>query len=524
LDLTAENTLLVASLAPASNAEALAAARDVASLPAGVALELRLDAMSEEPRFGALRARFEGRTLIATVRSKAEGGAFRGTEEEEKKFLEGALSAGFDFVDVEFRRDGPGRPWSSSLPPSKKISSLHDPEGIPADLDGVVSRMLSSGARYVKLVATANDTSDVLRLLELQRANAGGRLAVFGMGEAGIATRVLSPYLGAALSFGALDPLRATAPGQIGVRDLVDVYAIGRARRVRRLFALLGDRVSHSLSPAIHNANFEALGQDALYVPFALRSLGRELPALVAGLDALGLPLVAASVTIPFKEEAAHLADAEERAVNTLVRVSGPGAPARFRSANTDKDAFDQVVPERSEKRGGGERGPALVLGAGGTARVAVEVLLRKGWEVLVVNRTEERGEELAKSTGALFLSKKSRTAWPEPLVVVNATPLGLREGDPVPCPPEFLRPGVLVIDAPYRPEGTALARAAFAAGAAVIDGQTLLLLQAAGQATRFTGVETRPSDLLDRLVPRLRANFTAAWKTRLATAREGVS
>ncbi len=521
MDLTAEKTLLVASFAPASNAEAMGAARDAASLPAGVALELRLDAMTEKPEFGALRAAFLGRTLIATVRSAAEGGGFKGSREEEKSFLEGALAAGFDLVDVEFRREGADGASSPSFPLPKKISSLHDTEGVPADLSALVARMLSSGARYVKLVATPNDTSDVLRLLELQAANPGGRLAVSGMGEAGIATRVLSPYLGAALSFGALDPLRATAPGQIGVRDLVDVYAIGRARRVRRLFALLGDRVSHSLSPAIHNANFEALGLDALYVPFALRSLGRDLPALVAGLDALGLPLVAASVTIPFKEEAAHIADAGEKAVNTLVRVSGPGAPARFRAANTDRDAFEQVVPERSTRSG---NGPALVLGAGGTARVAVEVLLGKGWEVLVVNRTEERGEELAKSTGAIFLSKKSRASWPEPLIVVNATALGLRDGDPVPCPPEFLRPGVLVIDAPYRPEGTELARAAFAAGAALVDGQTLLLLQATGQAARFTGIAARPSDLLDRLAPRLRANFTAAWKTRLATATEGVS
>jgi 3-dehydroquinate dehydratase/shikimate dehydrogenase len=522
LDLTAEKTLLVASFAPASNAEAFDAARDAASLPKATAVEVRVDAMREAPEFGALRAAFEGRTLIATVRSEAEGGAFRGTEEEEKNLLESALSKGFDFVDMEFRRDGSGRPWSSSLPPSKKISSLHDPEGIPADLDGVVARMLSSGARYVKLVATANDSSDVLRLLDLQAANPGGRLAVFGMGEAGIATRVLSPYLGAALSFGALDPLRTTAPGQVGVRDLADVYGVGRPRRVRRIFALLGDRVSHSLSPALHNANFEALGQDALYVPFALRALGSELPSLVAGLDALGLPLVAASVTIPFKEEAAHIADAEEKAVNTLVRVSGPGAPARFRSANTDRVAFEQVVPDRSERPG--KSGPALVLGAGGTARVAVDVLRMKGYEVHVVNRDEERGAQLASETGAIFHSKKSSEPIPLPTIVVNATALGLREGDPVPCPPEFLRPGVLVIDAPYRPEGTDLVRAAFMAGAAVVDGQTLLLLQAAGQAARFTGVEVRPSDLLDRLAPRLRANFTAAWKSRLATATEGVS
>ena len=520
MDLTAEKTLLVASSAPASNAEALEAARDAASLPAGVALELRLDAMREAPALAALRAAFAGRTLIATVRSRDEGGAFRGTDDEERDFLDGALAAGFDFVDVEFRRDG--GPRFAAIPLSKKISSLHDTEGVPADLSALVTRMLSSGARYVKLVATANDSSDVLRLLELQAANPGGRLAAFGMGEAGIATRVLSPYLGAALSFGALDPLRTTAPGQVGARDLADVYGIGRPRRVRRVFALLGDRVSHSLSPAIHNANFEALGQDALYVPFALRSLGSELPELVAGLDALGLPLVAASVTIPFKEEAAHLAESEEKAANTLVRVSGPGAPARFRSTNTDRAAFEQVIPQaRSTEKG---EGRALVFGAGGTARVAVDVLRMRGYEVFVVNRGEERGEQLARATGAIFLSKKSPTAWPEPSVVVNATALGLRSGDPLPCDPHLLRPGVLVIDAPYRPEGTDLVRAAFMAGAAVVDGQTLLLLQAAGQAARFTGVEVRPADLLDRLAPRIRANFTAAWKSRLATATEGVS
>ena len=488
-------------------------------------MELRLDAMTEPPAFGALRAAFGKRTLIATVRSKAEGGAFRGTEEEERDFLEGALAAGFDFVDVEFRREGGlGRDASrraAAIPPSKKISSLHDPEGVPADLGALLARMLSSGARFVKLVATPNDVSDVLRLLDLQAAHRDGRVSVFGMGEAGLATRVLSPYLGAALSFGALDPARATAPGQVGARDLADVYGIGRPRRVRRLFALLGDRVSHSLSPALHNANFEALGQDALYVPFALRGLGAELPALVAGLDALGLPLVGASVTIPFKEEAAHLAGlGREGREHARARVR----PRRSRPLPRGEHGPGRVRAGDPGGFGNGDRKrPALVLGAGGTARVAVEILLRKGWEVLVANRTEERAEELARATGALFLSKRSSATWPAPLVIVNATALGLRSGDPVPCPPEFLRPGVLVIDAPYRRDGTALARAAYEAGAALVDGQTLLLLQAAGQASRFAGVETRPSDLLDRLAPRLRENFTAAWKSRLATA-EGVA
>jgi shikimate 5-dehydrogenase len=68
----------------------------------------------------------------------------------------------------------------------------------------------------------------------------------------------------------------------------------------------------------------------------------------------------------------------------------------------------------------------------------------------------------------------------------------------------------MLVIDAPYRAGGTELVRAARAAGARVVDGQTLLLLQAAGQATLFTGRDTSPEALFSRLAPRLRPLFSS--------------
>ena len=126
------------------------------------------------------------------------------------------------------------------------------------------------------------------------------------------------------------------------------------------------------------------------------------------------------------------------------------------------------------------------------------------------MNRGDERGEALASATGAHYHSKKSSAPWPEPRVLINATPLGLREGDPLPCEQNILRPGMLVIDAPYRAGGTELVRAARAAGARVVDGQTLLLLQAAGQAALFTGRTTSPRELLSHLAPRLRPLFSS--------------
>ena len=238
----------------------------------------------------------------------------------------------------------------------------------------------------MKLVATPNDVSDVLRLLELQAAHRDGRLSVFGMGEAGIATVALAPYLGAALSFGAFDPARATAPGQVGVRDLDEVYAVARPRRVRRLFAFLGDRVSHSLSPAIHNANFEALGLGSLYVPFALRSLGTELPALVAGLDALGLLSSRRRSRFPSSRKR-RILPTPGMAPSTRSCASPAGAPARFRSANTDRDAFERVIPERPEKERQESAGRLWCSVRAARQRVAVDVLRMRGYEVFVVNR-----------------------------------------------------------------------------------------------------------------------------------------
>ena len=366
----------------------------------------------------------------------------------------------------------------------------------------------------MKVVATANDSGDARRLLELQAAHRDGRLATFGMGEAGIATRALAPYLGAALAYGALLPGRATAPGQLLALDLAEIYGVGRPRKMSRLFALLGGVVSHSLSPALHNANFEALGLDALYVPFAMLTLGRELEPLVDSLDALGLPLLGASVTIPFKEEAAILAGSDEDGEGSGQHPAedepaGPAAPAARgehrsrRVRGRDRRGFEgEAAEENADAR------VAIVLGAGGTARVAVDVLRKRGWEVFISNRTDARGEDLAKEMGVKTLSKKSEAPWPEPRVIVNATPLGLRLGDPLPCDQVLLRPGMLVIDAPYRTGGTELVRAARAAGARVVDGRTLLVLQAAGQAALFTGKRTTPQDLLERLPTRARQAF----------------
>ena len=493
MGLTAERTILLASLGRTTNAGLMEAARLVdGRIPA---VELRLDALREAPDLPALRESFPGRTLLATIRSCAEGGRFDGTPAEAAALLGAALDAGFDLVDVEFARAGERL---LGLPKERVVVSAHDVAGVADDLEQQAARMEKTGARYVKVVSTARGLGDALRLLSLQASREKGRLAVFGMGEAGLATRVLSPYLGAALSFGAALPGEATAPGQLLAADLLDIYAVGRSRSVEALFALLGSRVSHSFSPAIHNAAFEALGLPALYVPVALVSLGEELSRLREALEDFGLPLRGASVTIPFKEEAAALAGCASGGVrNTLLF----GEEGGVLGANTDRDALLGAIPEALES------GTALVLGAGGMARAAVEALRDRGWAVDVVARNPARAAALAADCGARAVANPAASGLPYG-VVVNATPLGLDAADPLPCDAELLSPGVLALDAPYCPGGTAFSREARRRGARLVDGFALLLSQAAGQSALFTGRPADAASLASRLPARIRSLF----------------
>lgn len=493
MGLTAERTLLLASLGRATNAGLIEAAPLVdRRIPA---VELRLDALGETPDLPALRTAFRGRTLLATLRSRDEGGRFEGTEAEAAALLGAALDAGFDLADVEFARAGERL---SGLPGERVVVSSHDVAELPNDLEERSARMLGTRARYVKVVATARGLDDALRLLRLQASREKGRLAAFGMGEAGLVTRVLSPYLGAALSFGAALPGEATAPGQLLAADLFDVYGVGRSRSVEALFALIGSRVSHSFSPAIHNAAFEVLGLPALYVPVALGSLGGELPRFREALSGFGLPLRGASVTIPFKEEAAALAGVTEGGVrNTLLF----GVDGSVSGANTDRDALLCAIPAAPES------GAALVLGAGGMARAAVEALVDRGWAVDVAARTPGRAAALAAACGARTVANPAASGRPYG-VVVNATPLGLDAADPLPCDAALFSPGVVALDAPYRPGGTAFSREARRRGARLVDGFALLLSQAAGQSALFTGRAADAATLAARLPARIRSLF----------------
>jgi shikimate dehydrogenase len=245
--------------------------------------------------------------------------------------------------------------------------------------------------------------------------------------------------------------------------------------------------VQHSLSPAIHNAAFDALEMDWVYVPFPVPP-GRVAAAL-EGLPALGF--AGANVTMPHKTECADLIDdlSEDaralRAVNTIV-VGADG----LQGHNTDVSGFGRFLDVDAGFDPSG--GTALLFGAGGAARACALALARRGLAGLTVAvrdaaRVEPIRSLLEGSGSGTVLSvvgfDDARAISAN--LVVNATPLGAA-GEALPLPP--LDPAGLAVDLLTRPAATPLLTEARRVGCAAFGGVGLLLHQGAIAFELWTG------------------------------------
>jgi shikimate dehydrogenase len=254
-----------------------------------------------------------------------------------------------------------------------------------------------------------------------------------------------------------------------------------------RLVAVIGSPVRHSLSPALHNAAFEAAGLDCRCVAFDVAPGAG--PAAVAAMKALGIAGYA--VTTPHKADVAQAVDEVDaaagalRSVNTVV-LRGDGTTL---GASTDGPGFVDSLIEAGVALGGSR---VVVLGAGAAARSIVDALGRSDvTEIVIVNRTQ------ASALAAAGLAPMGRVGGPADVaaatLLVNATTVGMNT-DELPIDRAVLHPGLTVADVVYHPLQTALLRAAAAAGAATIDGLGMLVHQAVRQQELWTGVTPDPA------------------------------
>jgi shikimate dehydrogenase len=272
--------------------------------------------------------------------------------------------------------------------------------------------------------------------------------------------------------------------------------------------AVIGDPVEHSLSPAIHNAAFAALGLDAVYVAF--RVLPARLADAIAGVRGLGIRGL--SVTIPHKVAIIPLLDEVDElarwtgSVNTVVNDGG-----RLTGRSTDGHGALKAFEAAGETCRGRR---VLVLGSGGAARAVAFAIARDAapasLEILgiVPPEREKLARDIAEKTGAR-VAHGGMEALPRAMeaaeVVVQASPVGMHpKVDETLVPRSLLRPGLVVFDAVYTPLETRLLREAREAGAKTLRGVGMFVHQAAVQFELWTGrkapVEAMEAVVLSKL------------------------
>ncbi|MBA3012321.1 MAG: shikimate dehydrogenase [Proteobacteria bacterium] len=245
------------------------------------------------------------------------------------------------------------------------------------------------------------------------------------------------------------------------------------------LYCVLGNPVSHSQSPLVHNISFRGNHINAVYLAFEPSDIGMAVRSIRT------LNIKGASITIPFKETImAHLDEIDSQAreigaVNTVVNQNG-----RLLGFNTDsKAAIDPLLSHGIKGR------TICIVGAGGAARALAHGISNQGGKLVVTNRSPQKGAALAKEFKGRFLPMDQMDTIKAD-VVINTTSLGMYPDhlEALPFPTQNLRAGMVVMDVVYTPVNTRFLTIAQEKGCITIDGLSMFVAQAAAQFELWTG------------------------------------
>ncbi|MGE4545146.1 MAG: shikimate dehydrogenase [Pedobacter sp.] len=263
-----------------------------------------------------------------------------------------------------------------------------------------------------------------------------------------------------------------------------------------KVFGIFGCPVEHSLSPIMQNAALQAVGLDAVYVPFMVEPV--KLEEAVEALRALGIRGV--NVTIPHKEKIiSYLDELDPKArmigaVNTVINEDG-----RLVGYNTDETGLIKSLSQDLGFQPKGRR--ILVLGAGGASRAALVALAEQGAQWIgIANRTRRKAEDLAQSFRKLFPGTifavlgldevELSEVCPSVDLLLNSTSLGMKGEVFEEIPWMQLNSSAVVYDIVYRRPDTPLVASAREYGHLAADGLGMLIAQGEDAFRIWTGRE----------------------------------
>jgi 3-dehydroquinate dehydratase/shikimate dehydrogenase len=482
-------------------------------------VELRLDFLDELDGDAIIRELLTDRPLsvIVTCRIPEEGGHYDGDESNRISLFEKVGLAGPDFIDVELAA------WQKSAnirqkiglvadvnadstrPRHRLILSSHDFDKTPAELDAAYKAMTDTPCHVAKLVGKANSLHDNLRMFDALRTAKATKPAIgLCMGEQGLLSRVLARKFGAELTFASLAAGTESASGQLTVEQMLNLYRWKTIDEDTQVYGVVGHPLGHSMSPAIHNASFEATGINAVYLPLLIDPAYEAFAEFFDGCRSRPwFGLGGASVTIPHKLNALKyvgeiIEPLAQRigAVNTLILEGDT-----VRGINTDYvGALDALTGAMGCDRSDLHGSRVAVLGAGGASRAIVAGLVDSGCAVTIYNRTIDKAAALAQTFDAEVAQWSDRQTM-DAEIVVNTTSVGMHPNEnDSPLPVDAIRPGMVIFDTVYNPIDTQMLRDAKQAGCQTVDGVAMFVNQAVAQFEAWTH-EKAPVDTMQRIV-----------------------
>ncbi len=438
-------------------------------------VELRLDLFDriDLDALKVLRAKYSI-PMIFTLRSKGQGGEYRGNEEERIRLLCSLAVLKPEYLDLEY-----------DLPPSSIASivsvysstniilSYHNFVETPRNLDAIYQTMQQIPAHFYKIAVMSHCTPDAMRLLCWTKGKAQENLIAVSMGIHGQISRIVGPITGSFLTYACLEEQGQSPIGQIDAKRLVQRYHYKSLHPKSKIYGLIGDPIEYSVGDIVHNAVFKEEGIEAVYVK--MRVQPDELASFL--FLARQIPLSGLSVTMPLKEAILPFLDSIEPeakeigAVNTVQFHEG-----EFIGWNTDGigalDAIEQKLCVKGKH--------VLVIGAGGAAKAIIYEASQRGAKVTVVNRNKDRAAELANRFGCACKARgldEMKDCYREGYdVLINSTP------DEMPILAEHIIPGCCVMDIQTRSQNPLLLQHAFEKGCVIVEGRQMFLRQAEEQ------------------------------------------
>ncbi len=462
-------------------------------------IELRLDCVKNSMNLDFL-TNLTG-SFILTYRPEEQGGKRLLSKQERLDFWRKLENLKFKtkiLVDCEF--DLFPEAFSFKF---NKIASFHSYTKA-VELEKIYESLCEK-AEIVKIAVYVEEATEAVKLWKLldRAVSEGKKLIPIAMGEGGKWTRILGLAHGAYLTYAVTDEARKTAPGQLTVSDLTEIYRVKQLSKETDVYAVIAGDTEYSMSPYMHNIAFRHHGLDSVFIPMQVKNLSEFMRRMVKETREIELNFKGFAVTNPHKETIIEYLDEIDStackigAVNT-VKIEGN----RLKGFNTDYKGFIEPLLNLYGDLKGAR---VAVFGAGGASRACIYALKKHNAEVVIFARNLEKAKAL-RDEFEVELRPMTKSPLEDFDILVNATPLGTKgefENQSV-LDAEQMKKLKLVYDLVYNPFQTKLMKEADEAQVPKIGGLAMLIAQAVEQQRIWTGLETPMKEMSEVVLRKL--------------------